>query len=213
MQGGSVLAILRALALLVLVAASASRATAASVQVDFEGGTAPCGFASTTALRTLASAPGVTFGSTSALAGGAVLDACATFGVAPRSGDSFLAFNRGGIYLGGGRAIDPEQLSFEEGASRVSIWASGGARATSFLMEAFGAGDVPLGSDEAEVGPGAWGLLELAAAEIRSIRLRETGGDNSFVFDDLSYDTIPEPATGLLLAIALAGSRGRRARS
>jgi hypothetical protein len=213
-----VLSTLRALAVLLLVAGAANPAAAASVLVDFEGGTAPCGFSSTTALRTLASAPGLGFGSAPSLGGGAldggtVLGACGAFGIAPRSGDSFLAFNRGGVYLGGGRAVDPERLTFEEGASRVSIWASGGGGGTSFSMEVFGAGDILLGSDDADVPPGAWGLLEFAAAEIRSIWLRETGGDNAFVFDDLTYETIPEPATGLLLGIALAGASRRPRRA
>ncbi len=180
-------------------------AEATTIQVDFEGGDAPCGFQEAAALRTLDAAPGLTFGAGAGFDGGAVLDGCANFGIVPRSGDHFLAFNRAGDYLDGGRATDPQSLGFEDSAARVSIWASGGLSETSFLMEAFGTGGTPLGSDSVIVAIGAWGLLEIDAAGIRFIRLTEIGGDNSFVFDDLSYDTVPEPATGLLIGLALVG--------
>lgn len=195
--------------LVLLVAALlcvAGSAEAVSVLVDFEGVDGVCGFADTAALRTLDAAPGVTFGAPGALDGGAILHRCAAFGVVPRSGDHYLAFNRGAAYADGGRPTDPQSLSFADGASRVSIWASGGnGLGTSFLMEAFGTGGTPLGTDSATTAQGAWSQLEIVADAIRFIRLTETGGDNAFVFDDLSYDMVPEPATGLLLALGLAG--------
>ena len=204
------LALPRLLALAVSFAA-AGPATAASVEVDFEVAGAPCGFADTAALRTLDAVPGLGFASGAAQDGGGVLDRCGSFGVAPRSGDRMLAFNRGAGYPDGGRPTDPEVLTFDDATSRVSIWASGGAGATSFLMEAFDASGNALASAATSVEPGSWGLLEILAGEIASVRLSETGGDNSFVFDDLSFETIPEPATGLLLGLTLlAACRGRR---
>jgi len=210
-------AIARALAIvLVLLAVSADRATAATILVDFEGGSAPCLFQDTTALRTLPGAPGLAFAAAEPLGGGAVLAGCANFGVLPRSGDHFLAFNRGLGYSDGGTPTDPQSLVLDRAASRVSVWASGGRGGTSFLMEAFDASGGLVASDDEIVVGGTWAMLEIEAGAIFSVRLRETGSDNSFAFDDFSYDTIPEPASGLLLALALVAARrlgaARRAR-
>lgn len=197
---------------LALLAAAVPAAHAASVLVDFETGEAPCGFAETTALQTLPGAPGLAFQGPQARHGGGLLGGCAGFGVAPRSGDAFLAFNRGGRFSDDGRATDPETLLFSGGASRVSIWASGGHASTSFLLEAFDGDGSLLGSAITTAAAGAWSLLEIAAPEIASVRLHETGGDNSFVFDDLSWDGLPEPGTGPLIVLALAAAGGARPR-
>ena len=77
--------------------------------IDFDGGTEPCSFNQTTALRAELAAQGVTFdGPGGALDGGGILDECSNFSVTGHSAPNFLAFNSGGNYLGGGTAIDPK---------------------------------------------------------------------------------------------------------
>jgi hypothetical protein len=191
---------------LTAVAGTAGSAFALSVSVDFEGAGGACGFAEGSPLRSLPAAPGLAFESAAGpLGGGAVLGDCAGFGIGARSGESFLAFNRAGRYSDDGRANDPETLHFEDGASRVSIWASGGHQRTSFQMDAFDLDGVLLGSTQIVSLPHTWAVLELVFPDIRSVLLTETGGDNAFVFDDLAYESlgVPEPTTALLLSIGV----------
>jgi len=203
----------------------ASQAATAST-IDFDGSPAPCVFSDTTALRSLASAPGVHFEGPAELAGGAILDECSGFQVAPHSGDNFLAFNRGAMFEEE-RPRDAQTIRFDDPISSFSIWASGGETATQFQLTARGAGDSLLESVTIDVGELAWAQLAISSLAISSVVLQELGelgANNTFAYDTLTYTStaeisIPEPGTAVLLGLAGAGllfartPSARRARS
>lgn len=151
--------------------------------------------------------------------GGAILHGSAGFGILPRSGEHFLAFNEQLPFsmANGGSPFGPETIIFQNSLmSHVEIYAAGGAGDTgaSFLMTAFDDnGDVV---DTATVSAqGQWGLLSVDhAAGIRVVRLTRTGTDPHYVYDDLGFTPVPAPGAVVLIAGALgaAASARRRAR-
>ncbi len=156
--------------------------------VDFEAG-GPCIFNSTNPLRSLYSGQGINFSGPANLDGGAILDECGNFGIAPRSGTQFLAFNRahnGGVQmLNGGYPDDPETVTLSSPASRVSVWVGCGAQAARWQMDAYDGGGNLLGSNAIGTALGVWGELAVNAAGIRRVVVRETTGAPYFVWDDL----------------------------
>ncbi len=192
-------------------------ARAAAVSIGFDDVTAPTGFASTAALRAEYAPLGVTFSGPGALDGGAILDDSSNFGVAARSGANFLAFNRSpdAVMAAGGFPLDPETLTFAAPLSAVSIFASGGSEPTTFRMEAFTAAGAPVTSVTQSSAPADYVQLGITSVvqPIGRIVLTEVGGDGAFVYDDLSFTFIPEPAGASVCALAVAcATRARRRR-
>jgi hypothetical protein len=203
------------------IAAANCAAVAISFDLDPNGNplVAPPLFENTTPLRTLYAPLGVTFAGPAPLDGGAILDESSNFGVPARSGRNFLAFNRKeqAVMANGGHPRDPETLQFNPPASAVSIFASGGSVSGTFRMEAFDGIGTPLGSSTASNAP--LNYVEVAvssATPIAFVVLTETTGGTLFVYDDLNFTPIPEPAAALALlssSFALLRRSRRGARS
>jgi hypothetical protein len=197
---------------------AAGPAGAQVMTIDFDtapgGGTvvAPINFSETTRLTTLYAPLGVTFSGPGGNDGGAILNQDSNFGVNARSGVNFLAFNRdpNARLSDGGRPIDPETIAFATPQGQVSIFASGGFSANSFRIDAFDAGGSLIGSGTGTSGVGAYVQLSVAAAGIRSVVLTGTGAAPFFVYDDLSFTSVPEPSSLALTGVALAGAACRR---
>jgi len=169
----------------------------AAMVIDFDDVTAPCGFRDTTALREQYSSFGVHFTGPGVNDGGAILNMCGNFSVDPRSGENFLAFNRDAEMEDGGIPTDPQTIEFDQLMRYVSIYAAGAGNEEAFTMDAYDA----LGSliDTDAVVTQGWAELSVSSQPgIRRIVLTQTG-DHAFVYDDLSFEPIPEPATLLIL--------------
>jgi len=193
----------------VVLAAFAGCGVAGATDIDFELG-GPINFASTFALTTEYSAQGVTFSGPTPGSGGGVLNVLSNFGVNPRSGSDFLAFNAGASYSGGvGNATSPETIAFDSAQTLVRIYASGGDSTNTLKMEAFDGGGASLGSVQVDAPGGDWALMEVSATGIRRVVLSQVAGDGIFLFDDLTF----EPGSGPscqpdLTTGAIAGQAG-----
>jgi hypothetical protein len=178
-----------------LLLAAAGSARAQTILVDFEQlTTAPCAFSATTPLHDELASLGVHFNGPSPIDGGAVLDTCGNFVVAPHSGVKFLAFNAtSSPLMTGGLPIDPETVSFDQRATNVDVWvASGGGQAT-FQIDAFD-GAAQVGSNTLSIGP-TWGLLSVAVPGGFTSVVLHTNVP-IFLYDDLSFTLGPvTPAT------------------
>ncbi len=201
-----------------LLCIAVANCAAVSINFDTDAGgnplVAPTSFSATSPLTTLYSSLGVTFSGPTSLNGGAILNQGGGFGVPARSSPNFLAFNRTTTVpmLNGGLPRDPETLTFNPPLLDVSIFASGGGQATSFRMEAFDGGGGSLGSTIQNSAAAAYVQLSLASGSpIASVVLTEVGGDTAFVYDDLNFTPIPEPASlGTVLLASLLSRRRRR---
>jgi hypothetical protein len=199
------------------------RAATINFDTDANGNalTAPDAFSSATNLTNLYSSLGITFSSSSgANNGGAILDQSSNFAVNARSGTNFLAFNRlsGATFSNGGRPIDPEVLSFSTAISDFSVFASGGFSNASFQLQAFDAGNTLLGSSTINILAGSYGQLNFVSvsSNISTIILTQISGDNSFVYDDLSFNnspvtSVPEPFT--VMGTLIGGTAAIRMRN
>jgi hypothetical protein len=169
---------------------------------------APPTFADTVRLTNLYAPLGIHFSGPGGNDGGAILDQAGEFGVDAWSGRDFLAFNRQAFLMDFGVARDPEMIVFDTLASNVSIYAAGPIAET-FLMQGFDASGVLIAEDT--VTTQQWSQLEISSVSgIKSVRLFVTGPDVgiplAFVYDDLSVDFVPEPATiSFLICVAALG--------
>lgn len=100
----------------------------AATVINFDNVSAPCGFASTVALRNEYAAQGVVFRGTpvSSNNGGAILDECSNFDVTGHSPPNFLAFNANAPMEDGGIPKIPELIIFINPVSSVQINAGKG---------------------------------------------------------------------------------------
>src|SRR5688572_1344157 len=85
----------------------------AQVQIDFELA-GPCSFFSSFPLRDQYASLGIHFRGGLPLDGGAVLDTCGNFGIAPRSGVDFYAFNPSAMMGNGGIPRGPGEMIFDQ---------------------------------------------------------------------------------------------------
>jgi hypothetical protein len=197
------------------LALSAGGARAATINFDVDAFGSPIAapniFANAAALTTLYTPIGVTFSGPAPLSGGAILDVSSGFAITTISGNNFLAFNIVAPYPGGGVANDPETITFSTLMSDVSIWASGGGNAATFLMNAYDSANALVATTTLSSAPGAYVQLSVfAPSQIASVGLAQLTGDGSFVYDDLTYN-VPEPASAALAAVSiLVGARRRR---
>ena len=185
---------------------------------------APIFFSQANHLTDLYAPLGVHFSGPGGNDGGAILDQGSNFGVPALSGPNFLAFNRlsEAVMADGGHPIDPETIRFDAPQQFVSIFAAPGvfdeAEGVSgtFRMDAFDSHGTLVGTSTL-TSLGAYVQLGVfSGSGISSVRLTETSGDILFVYDNLSFNTIPEPASmtslgiGTLMLAAFLTRRGRR---
>ena len=109
----------------VMAAVLGSAGVARATDIDFELG-AQNNFINTVALSNEYAGQGVVFSGPATGSGGAVLSVFGGFGVTPRSGMDFLAFNSGAILLNGGTPTGPETMVFSSPQTSVRIYVSGG---------------------------------------------------------------------------------------
>jgi len=177
--------------------------------INFDDVTAPCSFAETTHLSEQYAPLGVHFHGPGGNDGGAILNQCGNFGVPAASGVNFLAFNRDVLWPNGGVPKDPETILFDYLMTDVSIYAAGGFNPGTFTMRAYNSANTLVDSDT--ITTTNWGPLSVSwAAGIKYVILQEIGGDNAFVYDNLSFTPIPEPTTLLLLSLGAAVLLKRR---
>lgn len=169
-----------------------ARSTAA-VFINFDDATEPCGFLSTTALRTKYAALGVTFTGPGPLDGGGILNECGNFGVAGHSPPNFLAFNSAAHFSDTGIPRDPQQMHFSSPVSQVSILAATGSDWVGpVAMRAYDAGNVLLSGHSFMLQPTVQ-LLTVSAAGIVRV---EVDGPAVFILDDLAFDFAVVPTVG-----------------
>lgn len=103
----------------VVVGSAAVDAPARGGLIDFDGAAAPCTFFETVALRRVG---GVKFrGLLGSNDGGAILDACSSFGVSGYSPPNFLAFNCAASMGDGGVPRLPERILFPTEMSSATL--------------------------------------------------------------------------------------------
>ena len=198
---------------------SQSRSQAATTTINFDsdsGGSAivaPNIFADTTRLTTLYAPLGVTFEGPGGNNGGAILNQAGGFGIQARSGSNFLAFNTNSnaALNDGGFPIPPETILFSSPVTFVSIYAGDDASQI-FTMEAFDSGGLSVASDSNTNVPGSYVQLSVSGADIKSVVIQGSSTGGTYVFDDLTFNTIPEPTTLALATLAVLGIGGIRRR-
>jgi hypothetical protein len=166
-----------------------SPASAANIKVNFDGGTpgAPCAFAATTPLRDKYAGLGIRFKGQNALDGGAILDDCSFFGVAPRSGLRFLAFNESLTMANGGVPTGPQRIVFDTKKQLVKIYVSKGSGAGTAQFTLLGKrGGTTVRRATVVTSTPDWSLLNVKAARgIKSAVLKADTPSGYWVADDL----------------------------
>lgn len=173
-----------------------------------ELGDQPSGFAQTTALRAQYAGLGVTFSGAEEMDGGAILNVNSNFGIAPRSGENFLAFNANAALNDGGRPFGPQTISFAGGASAVSIYGASGDGTTRFTMQSFDENGTQLGQVIVSASD-TWEEIALSGGNIAYVVI-SSDGDDTFVMDDLSWTAIPAPSSMALAGVLVLGAARRR---
>jgi len=145
--------------------------------------------------------------------GGAILNEAAGFGVPAHSSPNFLAFNRLVTLADGGIPNDPETVRFDFLVSNVSIFAAGGqfTGMVTFRMDAFDANGLLVAMDTSTVPGGVYTQLSVSStAGIERIVLTETntGSQQAWVYDDMTYTPVPEPGALLLGGMGALGLVG-----
>jgi hypothetical protein len=194
----------------------ASPAAPLATMITFDEFDAPCGFIEIARLDEEYAHLGVHFAGPALKDGGGVLDQCGNFGVDAYSGAQFLAFNRNADFSDGGTPRDPQTITFDTPMAAVSIYAASGFEDSGedFILAAYAADKTLLVADGVSTPAGQWGMLSVTSTTgIDYIMLEAPDNEIFFVFDDLSFTPVPEPATMSLLLIGAATVlRRKRAR-
>jgi hypothetical protein len=167
---------------LVREARAGGEALPAAATVDFDDQVAPCGFIDTVPLRGLQQGA---FFHAPQTRGGAILDGCSNFGVLPRSGANFLAFNREVLYAGGVRAAPPELIVFTPAVESVELAVSSGSTAPqTVILVAIGSGAAV--DAELVTTTNDWTLHRLSSSDGRAFdAVLLVGGPDTLVVDDV----------------------------
>lgn len=142
--------------------------------------TAPCALIQTTPLTDLYASLGVHFSGPGEMLGAAIINECGNFGLPPRSGSNFLAFNTSSY------TRLPETIRFDSPQRTVSIF-GGDDTATIFTMTAY-RGSTVVGRATATNPERAY--VELAVTSERGIDrvvVSLSGDIGDFVLDDLTF--------------------------
>ena len=109
-----------------LLSAVTPAQSAGITYISFEDVPASCFYFEVNPLRNRYAA--AKFRGPSADDGGAVLDGCSGFGVAPRTGSRFLAFNATAVdaMANGGTPVGPERITLPIRQKKVTVWVSQG---------------------------------------------------------------------------------------
>jgi hypothetical protein len=151
-----------------------------TVVTNFDDVNAPCLFEDTTPLRGREQSAGFLAPKPD---GGAILNNCSGFGIAPHSPPNFLAFNNTSAYLAGGVPKTPELIFVGQNRSTVSLWVSGGSKPGFPLgVVAFGNGGVQ--GVVTTVTNSVWAQVTLTGTEITAILL--VGNPLYLVVDDIT---------------------------
>jgi hypothetical protein len=159
----------------------AAGAAGAGGIVTFDMHAAPCAFSDTQAVNGLVE--GVTIRGRFPN-GGAILDTCSNFGVAPLSGSNFLAFNNTVSYPPGGVPQLPEIFFLGGTYSSVSVPLSGGFQ-PGYPMTIVAFGPAGLVDSVDLVTTSGWATHTLSGAGISGILL--VGDPLYLVVDDVQY--------------------------
>jgi len=176
---------------------------------------APGLFVNAQPLTNLYSSLGVTFAGPTSLNDGAIVNQLGNVGVNALNGTNFLGFNTNGpngtTMLNGGQPIGPETLLFAFPVVSVSIFGGDHQGDTTFQMQAFNSQSQLVATDTVSVDGGIYAHLNVASSDIRSVTLNATRSfTGAWVFDNLSFNTVPEPPSLTLLAIGALGLAARR---
>jgi hypothetical protein len=188
---------------------------AATVFIDFESdanGTAieaPSLFAGAVNLTTQFSPLGVVFLGPAPLDGGSILDELGNFVVRARSGDNFLGYNTFSMNSLGGVPRGPQTLSFFNSVVSLSIYV--GSETGTHRIDAY-SGSTLVDSETIQV-RFSYGELKVSFDEGFDRVVLTSLVASSWVYDDLTFVTIPEPSTYVMAAmgvVALVLARRRK---
>jgi hypothetical protein len=190
----------------------ARAAVAAPVTINFDVDAdgnpinAPPIFVDTTRLTTLYSSLGVTFAGPGGNDGGAILNQGGNFGVNALSAPNFLAFNINSLLADGGIPQGPETVLFATPVDSVSIFGGDHVGGVTLQMQAFNALDQLVATDTETAAEGTYAQLSVAGSSITSVTLNAVvSASGAWVFDNLTFNPVPEPTTFALAGISLLG--------
>ncbi len=179
-------------------------ATSHATLITFEEfGTQPALFDSANPVNNKYLSYGVQFrGPGGSTVDGGVLLNDSTFTTHAHSGNNFFAFSRiGETDAGGGLPIDPEQLTFTTAVTSVSIFAASvdSSKGGHFTLTAYNSAGAQVDSNSISLAVLQWGQLSVNANSISKVVLTETGNANTFVYDDLNFNPVPESGTMVMM--------------
>ncbi len=185
--------------------------------IDFEIG-GPCTFQQAAPLRNEYQASGVTFDAPGGTPGGAILNQCAGFGVAPHSGANYLTFSRDGLYPDNTVPVPLQLILFTNPVFNVSLYVAGIDDNSTYTFNGRNKSGVDMAPLTVTSASGQWTQVIFPTPNLVWISL--TSPASALLIDDLSWieaattapNPVPEPATLSLTAAALAllAIRGRR---